>query len=207
MPTSEDPRAVRSRTQVLEAARRMFLDEGYHETSLDRVAGEAGVAKRTIYNLYADKEALFRSTILSAIEVSDEFARSLATAVSRVRDPLEELPAIAVRLAEATLLGPAIPLRRLLVMESGRFPDLVAEYRLRAPQAVLAALADLFDGMTAAGQLVVDDSVVAAEHFAFLIMGADLDRGTFTGRHPSPDAVRDRALRGAEAFLRAYLPR
>ena len=207
MPASEDPRAARSRAHVLDAARRVFLDEGYDQTSLDRVAAEAGVVKRTIYNLYGSKEALFRATILSAIGVADEFARFLASDVRRVDDPSRELPAIAVRLAEATLLGPAVPLRRLFVTESGHFPDLVAEYRSRAPEAVLAALAELFTGMSARGQRVVDDSAIVAEHFAFLVMGADLDRGTFTGLHPAQERVRERALRGAEAFLRAYLPR
>ena len=201
---SDDPRTIRSRAKAIEAARRVFLEAGYQGTSLERVAAEAGIAKRTIYNLYADKEALFRDTILSAIDVADGFARSLATAVGRVEDPATELPDIGVRLAEATLLGPAIPLRRLLIMESNRFPDLVTEYRTRAPDAVIAALAKLFREMADSGQLAIDDPRIAAEHFAFLVMGSELDRGTFTGVHPSARSVRTRAREGANAFLRAY---
>lgn len=206
MSDKEDPRVLRSRAQALDAARRVFLADGYHATSLEHVAAEAGLAKRTLYNLYVDKDALFRETILSAIGTADEFARSLADAVRRVEDVSRELPEIGVRLAEATLLGPAVPLRRLLVMESGRFPDLVSEYRSRAPEAVISALAALFADMASAGHLEIDDPTLAAEHFAFLVMGADLDRGTFTGEHPPRGRVRKHALLGAEAFLRAYLP-
>ena len=202
----EDPRTVRSRQRVLAAAQRVFLAEGFQGATLEAVALESGVVKRTLYNLYADKEELFRATILSAIEIADAFAGSL---VSDLREPhrAADLVAIAERLAQDTLLGPALPLRRMLVMESRRFPDLVAEYRRRAPEAVMAALADLLQAMDGSGELDVPDSRLAAEHFAFLVMGADLDRGMFTGRAPAPATVRAFARAGAEAFTRAYRPR
>ncbi|MDO7880900.1 TetR/AcrR family transcriptional regulator [Antiquaquibacter soli] len=203
MGEQEDPRVTRSRGRILESARTVFLREGYLGTTLDQVAVESGVAKRTIYNLYADKDDLFRATILSAIEIADRFAASIAADVVEV-DSVEDLPSIAERLAEATLLGPALPLRRLLVMESRRFPDLVSEYRRRAPEAVMSALSELFRRAGRAGSLDIRDPRLAAEHFAFLIMGADLDRGMFTGQHPPRTAVTALARDGAEAFLRAY---
>jgi TetR/AcrR family transcriptional regulator, mexJK operon transcriptional repressor len=204
--SDEDPRVRRSRERVLDAARRVFLDDGYHGATLERVAAEAGIAKRTIYNLYADKDALFRATALSAISIADAFAASLAEDVRRIEATVDELPRIARRLAEATLLGPALPLRRLVVRESHRFAELVGEYRSRAPEAVLDALADLFALMAEAGALRAADPRVTAEHFAFLVMGADLDRGTFTGEAPSRSRVRARADAGSAAFVRAYAP-
>jgi TetR/AcrR family transcriptional regulator, mexJK operon transcriptional repressor len=207
MATREDPRAVKSRVLALEAAQRVFVEHGYHATSLARVAEEAGLAKRTLYNLFDDKETLFRATVLSAIGIADRFAETLAIEVRQITDPANELPAIGVRLATATLLGPAISLRRLLIMESGRFPDLVDEYRSRAPEKVMQALAELFSSMSAAGLLHVDDPYRAAEHFAFLILGADLDRGTFTGQRPTPARVEHNAEDGAAVFVRAYAVR
>jgi TetR/AcrR family transcriptional repressor of mexJK operon len=203
----EDPRAIRSRMLILEAARRVFLADGYQAATVERVGVEAGIAKRTIYNLYVDKETLFRATILTAIEIADGFSASLAQDVRRTPASLDDLAAIARRLAEATILGPALPLRRLLIMESARFPDLVAEYRARAPEAVMSALADHFVRMSEAGILQVEDPRLAAEHFAFLVMGADLDRGMFTGTVPSRTAVRARAAAGARVFTAAYATR
>jgi TetR/AcrR family transcriptional repressor of mexJK operon len=200
----EDPRAVRSRQLILEAARRVFLAEGYQAATVEQVAAEAGIAKRTIYNLYIDKESLFRATIFTAIAIAEGFAAGLADEVRRSGATAADLVPIGRRLAEATLLGPALPLRRLLIMESTRFPELVAEYRARAPEAVMHALADLFADMTTTGILHASDPRLAAEHFAFLVMGADLDRGTFTGSVPSRTAVRARAAAGAEAFAAAY---
>jgi TetR/AcrR family transcriptional repressor of mexJK operon len=200
----DDPRVIRSRALILEASRRVFLERGYQSATVEQVAAAAGIAKRTIYNLYDDKDGLFRATILSAIEVADAFAESLATDLRQTEASVEHLVGIGRRLAEATLLGPALPLRRLLVIESRRFPELVTEYRTRAPEAVMTALADLFETMMRAGALRSPDARLAAEHFAFLVMGADLDRGMFTGEHPSRAGVRLRADAGAKAFVLAY---
>jgi TetR/AcrR family transcriptional repressor of mexJK operon len=184
----------------------VFLDKGYTSATVDQVASVAGVAKRTIYNLYTDKDALFRATILRSIAIADDFTSSLVTDVRNVVDPVAELPTIGVRLAEAVLTRAVIPLRRLLVMESRTFPELAAEYRLRAPDAVLRALADLCTILGRSGHLTIDDPVLAAEHFAFLTMGADLDRGMFMPQQPDPEHIRSRARAGVGAFLRAYAP-
>lgn len=84
--------------------------------------------------------------------------------------------------------------------------DLVDRYRAGAPEAVMTALSDAFARMTEDGHLHPCDPRVAAEHFAFLVMGADLDRGTFTGERALAARVRERALLGANAFLRANAP-
>lgn len=199
----EDPRVTRSRGLILDAAAQVFLEAGFQGATVDQVADRAGVVKRTIYNLYGDKEALFRATILRSISIAESFSAVLATDVRAVAEPLAELPAIAVRLAEAVLGTRVLPLRRLLVMESSRFPDLVADYRERAPEAVMRALADLFAELVGRGLLRPCEPALAAEHFAFLVMGADLDRGMFFPGS-APKRIRARAEAGAEVFLRAY---
>jgi len=206
MVDAEDPRVTRSRALILDAATVVFLAEGYTAATVDQVAHSAGVAKRTIYNLYVDKAALFRATILRSIDIADAFTSTLVNDVRTVVDPVAELPRIGARLADAVLRQSVLPLRRLLVMESRGFPDLAAEYRERAPDAVLRALTELFADLGRAGHLVVGDPVVAAEHFAFLVIGADLDRGMFGRHEPDADAIRARSAAGVAAFLRAYAP-
>ncbi len=203
---AEDRRVTRSRALILDAATNVFLAEGYTAATVDQVAQSAGVAKRTIYNLYVDKAALFRATILRSIAIADAFTSTLVHDVRTVVDPVAELPRIGTRLAEAVLTQSVLPLRRLLVMESRAFPDLAAEYRERAPEAVLRALEGLFADLARAGQLVIGDPVVAAEHFAFLVIGADLDRGMFGPQEPNAEGTRSRSAAGVAAFLRAYAP-
>ena len=203
---AEDRRVIRSRALILDAATSVFLAEGYTAATVDQVAQSAGVAKRTIYNLYVDKAALFRATILRSIDIADAFTSTLVNDVRSVVDPVAELPRIGALLARAVLTQSVLPLRRLLIMESRSFPDLAAEYRERAPDAVLRALTELFANLGRAGHLVIDDPVVAAEHFAFLVIGADLDRGMFGPQEPDPDEIRNRSAAGVAAFLRAYVP-
>ena len=67
----------RSRTAVLEAGRTLFLRKGYAGTDRWReIAALAGVTKRTVYNNYADKDAL--GPIMSdIIAYAADFARGL----------------------------------------------------------------------------------------------------------------------------------
>jgi AcrR family transcriptional regulator len=56
--TKRLPRAVREQ-QMLDAAVQMFSVNGYHETSMDVIAGEAQISKPMLYLYYGSKEELF----------------------------------------------------------------------------------------------------------------------------------------------------
>ncbi len=53
----------KKRQEILEAAIREFEAVGYDNTSMDRIAEAAGASKRTVYNHFPSKEALFRATL------------------------------------------------------------------------------------------------------------------------------------------------
>lgn len=199
-----DRRIERSRRAILSGATTVFLRHGFDAASVDDIAAEAGVAKRTVYNVFGDKEALFRATVLTVIQTAEDFSEMLAAEAGRMKDAPRDIPRVARRLATAVLHGPVLPLRRLLVSQARRFPDLAAEYRRRGPEAVMHSLAIALRGLADHGQLTIEDPDTAAEHFAFLIMGADLDRGMFNSAPISQTRLRSRADAGAAAFLRAY---
>ena len=48
---------------ILDAAERLFMRHGYRKSSMDDVARDAGIAKGTLYQYYAGKEALFRALL------------------------------------------------------------------------------------------------------------------------------------------------
>jgi TetR/AcrR family transcriptional regulator, mexJK operon transcriptional repressor len=206
---TEDPRAARSRGRVLAAATACFLAHGYDGTTVEQVATEAGLAKRTVFNLYADKPSLFRAALERSIDTAERFTGQLLASVhdlAEAPDARTGLAALAEELALTVLAGPVVPLRRLLAREGERFPDLLADYRRRAPEAVLAALSSTFAALAARHRLVADSPELAAEHFAFLVMGADLDRGMLGGPPPPAERIRARAAAGADAFWRAHRP-
>jgi TetR/AcrR family transcriptional regulator, mexJK operon transcriptional repressor len=207
-PASADPRVLRSRAALLEAAIQHFLEHGYLGTNLDDVARRAGVAKRTIYNVVGDKEALFRAVLAEATDTAEHYSSQVVANLGASADVGTELHDAGLRLAQAVLGGRVVPLRRLLIAEARRFPDLAQDYYRRAPGRVMDALADALRRYDEQGQLVIVDPVRAAEQLAFLILGASLDRALFSAEHtPSdPALIEDRARTGVDVFLRAHRP-
>lgn len=55
----------RTRAEIVTAAYRLFLQYGYHGTSMRQIAGQAGIALGGIYNHFASKEDIFIA-VLSA---------------------------------------------------------------------------------------------------------------------------------------------
>src|SRR3954462_8659347 len=53
----------RRRPQVLDAALELFLERGYEGTSMEAVAGAAGVTKPVVYACFAGKDELFRALL------------------------------------------------------------------------------------------------------------------------------------------------
>lgn len=202
----EDPRITRSRALITAAAAQVFLEQGYPGTSVDDIAAAAGVSKRTVYNVFVDKEQLFRAIIGEAIATAERFSAELAATTAEATDAAAALTTLARELAASVLGGRVVPLRRLLIGEARCFPEFAVEYYERAPGRVMAAVAAALRSFADRGLLRVDDAELAAEHFAFLAIGASLDRALFESGTDAAgaDAAVERAERGAAAFLRAY---
>lgn len=199
-----DPRARRSRERIVEAATTAFLERGYLDTNLQDVAARAGVVKRTVFNLYGTKEELFREVVAQAIATAERFAGEVVGHLGD-GDPATELPPVAVRLARTVLGGRIVPLRRLVIGEVARFPELARNYYARAPDRVMGALTRAFERYADRGVLHIDDAQIAGEQFAFLVMGAPLDRALFDAAGDLADVeVERRARAGVDVFLRAH---
>ena len=64
------PKDLEKRQQILTAAKSVFLKCGYHGSSMNQIAQEAGVTKLTIYNHFQDKANLFTCAIEKTCEES-----------------------------------------------------------------------------------------------------------------------------------------
>jgi TetR/AcrR family transcriptional repressor of mexJK operon len=185
-----------------------FLADGY-AADLDDIARDAGVSKKTIYNVIGSKERLFRETLPSTLSTAERMSAELGASLLEADDIEGALRRAAVRLSEVVLSEPVLNLRRLLIGVADRFPTLVQDYYGRAPGLTLARVAEAFAELNRRGSLEIEDPRLAAEHFAYLAIGASLDRSLF-GFGPDPSAGNEpstRAIRGADAFYRAYRPR
>ncbi len=165
---------------------------------MEQIAGEANLSKKTLYNIFSDKETLFRRLVDDVLSHAGGFASQLPAvfddlAAAKTPDAIHEL---GLRLAQAILRPDVIALRRLLVGEASEFPDLAEDYFDRAPGRVMRALADGFERLADAGMLSISNPVRAAEQFAYLVAGAPLDRAIFLGSLPAEKHVADCAREG-----------
>ncbi|MGH3734485.1 MAG: TetR/AcrR family transcriptional regulator [Micromonosporaceae bacterium] len=200
-------RTARKRRAILDAARSVFLRKGYAGTSMDEVAALAAVSKQTVYKQFTDKERLFTEIIHgvigdaeeSSVEIFDELTGS------------EDLPDALRRFARehlAVVMGPeVVRMRRVIIGEADRFPDLARTWYDRAPARAERIFADCFAELTRQGRLRVADPRLAAQHFNWLVLSVPLNQAmfdpdvTFTSRQLH--AYADEAVR---IFLAAHTP-
>ena len=106
-----------------------------------------------------------------------------------------------------TVLTPRVmQLRRLVIGEVGRFPELAKALFDGGPGRAIAAMAVLFERLADRGLLAIDDPAVAASQFNWLIMGEPLNRAMLLGDKalPRPAELRRHAAAGVRMFLASY---
>ena len=62
----------RKRQVILEGAIKVFTENGFDTSSMDKIAEVAGVSKRTIYNHFKSKESLFQAIVADFLKQRDE---------------------------------------------------------------------------------------------------------------------------------------
>src|SRR5271169_1283390 len=113
--------ALRLRERILVAGTELFLAEGYGSTSIEAVAARAGVSKRTFYDRFDDKSALFAAVVHRIIEDIRPPPSVPLLAGANLPEILQRLAGL---ILQATLSPQAIALHRLVTGESSRFPQL-----------------------------------------------------------------------------------
>lgn len=191
---------------IREAAARLFLANGYAGTTMDEIAAAARVSKQTIYTHFSTKEELFSDLVLGNAERVDEFIAGLAATVDDPGGIEVGLRNLARQYLGFVARPEAIRLRRLIMGEAGRFPDLARQYYELIPDRAYAALGELFSDLDRRRLLRIDDPSIAARHFAWLTLGVPLDRGMF---YPVEAAFEGLDLDGiaeqaARVFVAAY---
>lgn len=201
------PRAGRmaSGGVIREAAAALFLERGYQSTSMDDIAAAARVSKQTIYTHFTDKQELFADLVLGNAERVDAFLGTMADTL-RGTDVEAGLRRFARLYVHFVIRPEVLRLRRLVVGEAGRFPELARTYYERVPGRVYSTLAQLLQELAGRGELTIDDPDLAAQHFIWLVLGLPLDRGMFDVDAAAPTAERlDRiADAGVRVFIAAY---
>lgn len=202
----DERRSTRKRRAILEAAATVFLRNGYVGTSMDEIAALARVSKQTVYKHFADKERLFVEIVTSTVnEVSDPVHEEVL-ALQDSGDVEADLRNLARRQLRRVMQPRLLALRRLVIGEATRFPELGRSFYERGPGRTITALTTAFERLAERGVLQLEDPALAAAQFNWLIMSAPINQAMLLGHDeaPRPAELNRYADSGVRAFLAAY---
>lgn len=153
-------RGVDRRTaDLLEAAASVFLERGYDGASMEQVASQAGVTRKTVYNHFSSREDLFAAVVNSLCE---RIGVALDDAEHRGGSVEERLTGFCLAIVDRLMTTPGLEIYRLIVSIAPRFPALAETLRDASDATITAALARRLDDEVARGSLTIPDARRAA---------------------------------------------
>src|SRR5882724_10711396 len=123
MEAEGESRSARKRRTIVEAAASVFLEKGYDCTTMDDVATLAAVSKPTVYKYFSDKERLFAEVVRATTDEVDGLVRIVADTLADTRDVEKGLAELARRFMASLMQPQVLRLRRLVIANADRFPD------------------------------------------------------------------------------------
>ena len=203
---SERPgRTERKRQAILREAEALFLDRGFVGASVEEVAAHAAVSKQTVYKQFESKAALFVAVVQAMTNQGSDRVQA------EMRDPETEagvadaLMGHGERLLTVALAPKLLRLRRLVISETDRFPELGRALYEGGPGRAIAGLAAALQRWTDRGLLAPNEPMVAATQFNWLVMGDPVNRAMFFGAvHLSAAEQRRHLTQSVRVFLAAY---
>lgn len=189
------------RQAIIGAAQRVFLRNGFAETSVDAIAAEARVSKQTIYNHFGDKENLFSKIIETAQKSANPGAElKLEEKLASSKNLGKDLRLLGRQWVRAALAEDVVALRRLVIAESSRHPHLLGDWTQRRPQIEQALSRAISMNQT----LNVPDADLAAHQLLLLVVVEALTRSLYGLRKLSSAEVDEIVDSGVEMWLRCY---
>lgn len=192
----------RKRADILRAAAEAFRHEGFRGSSTDRIAERAGVSKRTLYNHFPSKDALFDAVL------EGYWARLAPLAETPDDDELSveaRLAALARARLEVLLDPEVLGFFRAVLGESMRTPELARAWQQNASGVELLGFRTLIDHEVARGRLFAEDTQLASEQLWGLVFESLFWPSVILLRGRVSVAERERVIReGLRTFLARY---
>jgi TetR/AcrR family transcriptional regulator, mexJK operon transcriptional repressor len=161
-------RATKVRDAIVDAARRVFLRDGY-AASIDTIIEEGGVARQSLYNHFRDKRSLFRAVIETVAAQTMTPLRNLALS------PGEPLESALRRFGEAYMRGMLDPenlaMTRLIASSTKDYPAAGRHAYQVGPQRSIALLANYLRAQSLTGRIRRIAPRVVAESFYGALVG------------------------------------
>ncbi|AZD27894.1 TetR/AcrR family transcriptional regulator [Pseudomonas chlororaphis] len=198
------PKDLAKRQAILEAAKTLFLSNGYANTSMDAVAAEAGVSKLTVYSHFNDKETLFSAAVMAKCE------EQLPTLIFELPAGMP-IESVLLNIARGFHLlinsEESLNLHRLMLALGSQDPKLSQIFFEAGPLRMLQGMERLLARIDQSGALSIDKPRNAAEHFFCLLKGTANFRLLYGCGEPLSDEAAEEHVREVVGlFMRAYRP-
>jgi AcrR family transcriptional regulator len=189
------------RRQIMEGARRVFLDDGFDGASMSDVARVAGVSKGTLYVYFASKEQLFEALIREGHKQQAE-RLVFPGEPGDVRNLLREFGR---RLIEMMTRPESIAHLRVVIAATRKFPRIGQAFFEAGPRHGVRKLAAQFEKLRASGALDFEDAERAAQHFIDLSKSGVFNAVVFGVMETAPAEDIEASVDAAvDVFMRAY---
>lgn len=162
------PKDLGKRASILDAAKRLFIEQGYQGVSMDQIAAAAGVSKLTVYSHFGDKETLFSEAITAKCQevLPDELF------VRPPDGPLrEQLRAIGHAFFALITSEEAISMHRMMNTPGTAENTLRELFWNAGPRRVQEVFGQFLQARVDQGQLRIDDIALASSQFFSLLKG------------------------------------
>jgi len=189
------------RRQILDGARKVFMELGFDGASMGEIARSAGVSKGTLYVYFTDKSRLFEAI------VEEEKLEQGKTAFNF--DPERDLDTTLPEFGRAyiSLLcrpggGSAI---RTVMAIAERMPDVGSRFYTEVIAHTVDRFAAYLDARARLGELVMDDAQLAAWQFMQMCQATLFQAFIFQAKPaPSPEQIAGVVDSATRVFFAAY---
>lgn len=191
--------SARLTEDIVDRATALFLRAGFEAVSIDTIAAEAAISKRTFYSRFSGKADLFTAVVVRFVEKR----MGQMDAISAGPGPLKhQLEAIAKEFLRIACQPDTIALDRVVTAEVGRFPELGRIVYDFAGSRALGSIEKILDQAYAKGEIVLRDRRHAAEHFFHAVIVGPMRLVTLGVESPQLTAARLKTLRrSVDLFL------
>ncbi len=190
------------RRQILDGARKVFMDLGFDGASMGEIARAAGVSKGTLYVYFADKCRLFEAIVEEETLQHGQMVFNF--------DPERDIPTTLGEFGHAYIAmicrpggGSAI---RTVMAIAERMPEVGRRYYERVLEKTINRLAVYLDAHVKLGELAIDNCQLAASQFMLMCQASLFLPFIFQAAPPpSPERIKLVIDSATRMFLAAYL--
>jgi AcrR family transcriptional regulator len=191
------------RGQIIEGARRVFIEKGFEAASMNDITREAGVSKGTIYVYFANKEELFEALIE---EERGTIFKNMYDLLDRADNLRETLVKYGKVLSLKITSAKVIQAQRTVIGVTDRMPELGARFYERGPKRGHDKMMAFLNAAIDRGLLRIDDVDLAAYQLTELCLSGLFRQCIFAYRTKAPgqDEIDHIVRSGVDMFLKAY---